>query len=114
MRTFTPDTSIYLTRIDYTSTSESPSWSMRTDATLTTRTFSQITFGGSTSSGLEGSLYVVVPVGTRYQVSRIGIGGIQWTYEFPLDPANLAEEVFIEYALNDSSGDSNTLVVANS
>jgi hypothetical protein len=87
---------------------------LKTDPTHTTRTFSQIIFGGSTSIDLEGSLYVVVPVGTRYQVSRIGIGGIQWTYEFPLDTVNLAEEVFIEYALNDSSGGANTLVVANS
>jgi hypothetical protein len=112
MRTDTPNTSIYLTRIDYSSTSESPLWSLQTNPSHTTKTFSQIIFG-STSSVLEGSLYVVAPVGNRYQVSRVRYAGVRWTYEFPLDSANFAQ-VFIEYAINAVPGGANTLVIANS
>jgi hypothetical protein len=55
---------------------------------------------------------VIVPVGEKYQVSRIAEdGAIQWTYELPLDPANLQTEVFIEYALNPVFGGDNTLVI---
>jgi hypothetical protein len=55
---------------------------------------------------------VVVPVGSKYKVSRIAEdGAIQWTYEFPLDSTSNSE-VFIEYALNAVSGGDNTLVMA--
>jgi hypothetical protein len=114
LRTDSPNTSIYLTRIDYTSTSESPIWSLQTNPSHTTLLYPQIIFGGSTSSDSEGSLYVVVGVGTRYQVSRVRFGGIQWTYEFPLDINNPNTQVFIDYALNAIAGGANTLVVSNS
>lgn len=58
---------------------------------------------------------MVVPVDSKYKVSRIAEdGAIQWTYEFPLDIANSDKEVFIEYALNAVSNGDNTLVIANS
>jgi hypothetical protein len=86
MRTNSANTSIYLAKIDYTQTSVSSLWSLQTDPTQATQSFSQITFGGSSSTTLENTLYVVVPVGTKYKVSRIAEDGtIQWTYEFPLD-----------------------------
>jgi hypothetical protein len=51
------------------------------DPTQETQSFSQITFGGSSSTTLETILYVIVPVGIRYKVSRIAENGaIQWTY----------------------------------
>jgi hypothetical protein len=104
MRTDSQSTSIYLAKIDYTPTSVSPLWFLQTDTAQATQSFSQITFGGSSSTTLETSLYVVVPVGNKYKVSRIAEdGGIQWTYEFPLD-TTLQTEVFIEYALNAVSG----------
>ena len=56
---------------------------------------------------------MVVPVGNKYEVSRIAEdGAIQWTYEFPLSNS-FNTEVFIEYALNAVSGSDNTLVISN-
>jgi hypothetical protein len=104
-----------LAKLDYSSTAGTPLWSLKTDPLKVTQTYSQITFGGSSSSTLEAILYVVVPVGNKYKVSRIAEdGAVQWTYEFPLDIANSYKEVFIEYALNAVSGGENTLVIANS
>jgi hypothetical protein len=81
IRTNNPNTSIYLAKFDYSATSSSPMWSIRTDPTQETQLFSQITFGGSSSTTLETTLYVIVPVGNRYKVSRIAQNGaIQWTY----------------------------------
>jgi hypothetical protein len=78
-----------LAKLDYSSTAGTPLWSLKTDPLMATQTYSQITFGGSSSSNLEAILYVVVPVGNKYKVSRIAeVGAIQWTYEFPLDTAN--------------------------
>jgi hypothetical protein len=85
MRTNSPNTSIYFAKIDYTATSVSHLWSLQTDPIEITQSFSQITFGGSSSTSLETTLYVVVPVGNKYKISRIAEdGAIQWTYEFPL------------------------------
>jgi len=79
-------------------------WSLQTDPIQVTQSFSQITFGGSSSTSLEINLYVVVPVDNKYKVSRFAQdGAIQWTYEFPMD-TTLQTEVFIEYALNAVSG----------
>jgi hypothetical protein len=112
MRTNSPNTSIYLAKLDYLATAVSPLWSLQTDTTQATQSFSQITFGGSSPTTLETNLYVVVPVDNKYKVSRIAEdGAIQWTYEFPLD-TTLQTEVFIEYALNTVSGGDNTLVIA--
>jgi hypothetical protein len=100
MRTNSPNTSIYLAKLDYLATAVSPLWSLQTDPIQVTQPLSQITFGGSSSTTLETNLYVVVPVGNKYKVSRIAEdGAIQWKYEFPLD-TTLQTEVFIEYALN--------------
>jgi len=112
LRTNIPDTSIYLAKIDYAAASVSPLWFLQTDPTKETQSYSQITFAGSSSTSLETALYVVVPVGEKFQVSRIAEdGGIKWTYELPLHTANLQTEVFIEYALNPVFGGDNTLVI---
>jgi hypothetical protein len=71
MRTNSPNTSIYLAKLDYATTSVSPLWSLQTNPSQVTISFSQITFGGISSATLEATLYVVVPVGTNYKVSRI-------------------------------------------
>lgn len=88
-------------------------WSLQTDPIQATQSFSQITFGGSSSTTLENTLYVVVPVELKYKISRIAEdGAIQWTYELPLS-TSLNTEVFIEYAINRVSGSDNTLVISN-
>jgi hypothetical protein len=88
IRTNSPDTSIYLAKLDYAATSVSHLWSLQTDPNKTTHSYSQITFGGSSPSTLEATLYVIIPVESKYKVSRITEDGeIQWTYEFPVNPA---------------------------
>jgi hypothetical protein len=66
MRTNTPNTSVYLVKVDYTATSTSPLWSLKTDPAHVTKVFSQITYGGSSSTTIEDTLYVVVPIGSKY------------------------------------------------
>jgi hypothetical protein len=77
MRTNSPSNSIYLAKLDYAATSWSPLWSLQTDPSQTTQSYSQVTFGGSSSTTLESSLYVVAPVDSKYSISRISeVGAI--------------------------------------
>jgi hypothetical protein len=71
MRTNSPSNSIYLTKLDYEVASVSPLWSIQTDLSQTTQLYSEVTFGGSSSTTLESSLYVVAPVDSKYSISRI-------------------------------------------
>jgi hypothetical protein len=113
MRTNSLTTSFYLAKINYTATEVSPLWSLQTDPIQDTQSYSQITFGGSSSTSLETSIYIVVPVGSNFKVSRIAENGtIQWTYEFPLNTTNNYKEVFIEYTLSAVSVGENALVIA--
>jgi hypothetical protein len=113
MRAYSPNTYIYITKISFTA-SQPHLWSLQTSASEAPETSFQITFGGSTSPTLETSLYVVVPVGAKYKVSRISENGIiQWTYEFPMDVNNSQKEVFIEYVLSTTTAVPNTLVISN-
>jgi hypothetical protein len=75
MRTNSPNKSIYLAKLDYAVTSVSPLWSLQTDPSQATQSYSQVTFGGSSSITLESSLYVVAPVGSKYSISRISEDG---------------------------------------
>ena len=75
MRTNSPSTSIYLAKMDYIGTSASPLWSLRTDTIQATHSYSQIIFGGSSSTTLETNLFVVAPVANKYIVSRISENG---------------------------------------
>jgi hypothetical protein len=71
MRNNSPNKSIYLAKLDYAVTLVSPLWSLQTKPSQTTQSFSQVTFGGSSFTAFESSLYVVAPVDSKYSISRI-------------------------------------------